>query len=246
MRALRGLLLAAALPLLLGSRCKEEEPPGTTDVVAETEVQSPEVALQVASVRPSELDAGRAVRATIYGSGFEPGSRVFVGEAESGQVEVRDANAISALLPPLEAGVYDLAVLNTDGTRSVLRGAIKVREPRPTVDLSACQHVVVHFAFDSASLSAEALSQIDGVLSCLRAVEGDLVIEGHCDERGTTEYNLALGQRRAEAVRRYLVSQGIPPERMRTVSYGEERPLVRGSNEQAWAANRRVEIKVQP
>lgn len=65
-------------------------------------------------------------------------------------------------------------------------------------------------------------------------------IEGHCDERGTREYNLALGERRANAAKNYLVSLGIPASRIRTVSYGKERPVALGSNESAWALNRRA------
>jgi len=65
-------------------------------------------------------------------------------------------------------------------------------------------------------------------------------IEGHCDERGTREYNLALGERRANAAKDYLVSLGVPASRLNTISYGKERPVALGSNEQAWAQNRRA------
>ena len=65
-------------------------------------------------------------------------------------------------------------------------------------------------------------------------------IEGHCDERGTREYNLALGERRANAAKNYLVSLGVPADRLSTVSYGKERPIAVGSNEDAWARNRRA------
>ena len=65
-------------------------------------------------------------------------------------------------------------------------------------------------------------------------------IEGHCDERGTNEYNLALGERRANSTKNYLVSLGISPDRISTISYGEEKPLDPGHNEEAWAKNRRA------
>jgi peptidoglycan-associated lipoprotein len=71
-----------------------------------------------------------------------------------------------------------------------------------------------------------------------------LRIEGHCDQRGSTEYNLALGQRRAEAVRAYLVNLGIDGGRLSTISYGKERPLVEGDDEQAFQKNRRAEFDV--
>jgi peptidoglycan-associated lipoprotein len=67
-----------------------------------------------------------------------------------------------------------------------------------------------------------------------------ITIEGHCDERGTREYNLALGERRANAARQYLIAQGIPAARLKTVSYGKERPDPVGSDEAAWARNRRA------
>ena len=68
----------------------------------------------------------------------------------------------------------------------------------------------------------------------------NITVEGHCDERGTRDYNLALGERRANAAKNYLVSLGVPANRIRTVSYGKERPVATGSNEQAWAQNRRA------
>ena len=67
-----------------------------------------------------------------------------------------------------------------------------------------------------------------------------ITIAGHCDERGTREYNLALGERRANAAKQYLVAQGIPAQRVQTISYGKERPDVPGSTEQAWSQNRRA------
>ncbi|MBF0212919.1 MAG: peptidoglycan-associated lipoprotein Pal [Magnetococcales bacterium] len=69
-----------------------------------------------------------------------------------------------------------------------------------------------------------------------------VTVEGHCDERGTREYNLALGQKRADAAKQYLISQGVDGSRIKTVSYGKERPLVNGHNEAAWGKNRRAEI----
>jgi peptidoglycan-associated lipoprotein len=70
-----------------------------------------------------------------------------------------------------------------------------------------------------------------------------VLIEGHCDERGTVEYNLALGEKRAQAVKEYLVTYGVEGERLDTVSYGEERPLDPRSTEEAWAKNRRAHMK---
>ena len=99
----------------------------------------------------------------------------------------------------------------------------------------------VNFVFDSAELSVSARSTLNRQAAFL-SLNPDLmiVIEGHADERGTREYNLALGDRRATAVRDYLVAKGINSARVRTVSYGKERPAVVGSDEAAWAKNRRA------
>ena len=99
----------------------------------------------------------------------------------------------------------------------------------------------VNFDFDSAELTVSARSTLNRQAAFL-SLNPDLmmVIEGHADERGTREYNLALGDRRATAVRDYLVAKGINSARVRTVSYGKERPAVAGSDEAAWAKNRRA------
>jgi peptidoglycan-associated lipoprotein len=99
----------------------------------------------------------------------------------------------------------------------------------------------VHFDFDSAALTEEARRQIEQhALWLQNHRDVRVTLEGHCDERGTVEYNLALGEQRARAVRDYLVSLGVAADRLRTVSYGKERPLDPASNEAAWAKNRRV------
>ena len=99
----------------------------------------------------------------------------------------------------------------------------------------------VNFEFDSAELTVSARSTLNRQ-SAFLSVNPDLmiVIEGHADERGTREYNLALAERRATAVRDYLVAKGMNSARVRTVSYGKERPAVAGSDEASWAKNRRA------
>ncbi len=99
----------------------------------------------------------------------------------------------------------------------------------------------VFFAFDSSSLSAEAQAALDTQVAWLKKHDDvNVIVQGHCDDRGTREYNLALGERRANAVKQYLVSQGIEEGRISTISYGKERPAVLGNNEAAWAQNRRA------
>lgn len=103
----------------------------------------------------------------------------------------------------------------------------------------------VHFAYNQFILDDEARATLEKNATYLKANPTQkIVIEGHCDERGSDEYNLALGERRAIAAKGYLVSLGIPAERLSTISYGEEQPLVAAANEEAWAQNRRAEFKV--
>ena len=98
----------------------------------------------------------------------------------------------------------------------------------------------VYFAFDSAALDPRAQQTLSRQAAFLRVNPSiKITIEGHCDERGTREYNLALGERRASASRDFLLAQGLDAARVRIVSYGKERPVVEGSNEAAWAKNRR-------
>ena len=98
----------------------------------------------------------------------------------------------------------------------------------------------VFFDFDKYNLKAEARATLEKQVAWLKKWPAVTVtIEGHADERGTREYNLALGERRANSVKDYLVALGINPNRIKTISYGKERPVALGSNEAAWAQNRR-------
>ena len=99
----------------------------------------------------------------------------------------------------------------------------------------------VFFEFDKSNLTSAARSTLDRQAAWLKQYPSvQIIVEGHADERGTREYNLALGERRANSAKEYLVAQGVDPERVRTISYGKERPAVEGSNEAAWAQNRRA------
>jgi len=104
----------------------------------------------------------------------------------------------------------------------------------------------IFFAFDSSMLSDDAKHTLLRKEYYLKNNTGDSVtIEGHCDERGTNEYNLALGERRAESAKKYLVNLGIDASRLETVSYGEEKPVDSGHNEAAWAKNRRAHFVIK-
>lgn len=117
--------------------------------------------------------------------------------------------------------------------------------PGSEEDLAVRYGERVFFAFDKSDLQPDARATVEGWAQFLREYPSvTFTIEGHCDERGTREYNLALGERRASAVRNYLVALGINPNRLAAISYGKERPAVLGSNEFAWAQNRRGVARV--
>ena len=102
------------------------------------------------------------------------------------------------------------------------------------------------FEFDSASLSVEAQEILRAKAAWLREnPRARVIIEGHCDERGTNEYNLALGDRRAFSAKSFLVDLGIDDSRLTTISYGEEKPIASGSTEDAWAKNRRAHFVIK-
>jgi peptidoglycan-associated lipoprotein len=104
---------------------------------------------------------------------------------------------------------------------------------------------IVHFDYDQSELRAEDRAILDAKVPILQANTGvTLRISGHTDERGSDEYNLALGQRRAAAVKAYLAQHGIAESRMETISFGEERPIAQGSDESAFALNRRAEFEI--
>lgn len=103
----------------------------------------------------------------------------------------------------------------------------------------------VYFDFDQFNLRADARASLDANFRLLQEYPAAMVkIEGHCDERGTVEYNLALGEKRARAAMDYLVSLGVASNRLSVVSFGKERPAMMGSSEEAWAKNRRDEFRV--
>ena len=102
---------------------------------------------------------------------------------------------------------------------------------------------VFYFDFDQSQLSPETRAALDAQAAVLRSQDSPVRLEGHADERGTPEYNLALGERRAKAIEEYLVLQGVNRSRIETVSYGEERPAALGQDEDSYQRNRRVELK---
>ena len=133
--------------------------------------------------------------------------------------------------------------------------AARVRRQREADSLAALSHnteevrgmiaAMIHFDFDKSVLRGDDVGTLDQKVAVLQAnPDLRIRISGHCDERGSDEYNLALGNRRATAAKQYLVSHGIDAGRIETSSYGEERPLAQGHDEGAWAQNRRDEFEI--
>jgi peptidoglycan-associated lipoprotein len=156
-----------------------------------------------------------------------------------------------ALLASACATGYDDAAVGDGSTDSLGSasgsGATDTRVSDFGTDLGAAQASLesevgskVYFGYDSAQLSSEARAILEKQAGWLKE-HGSLnvAIEGHADERGTREYNLALGERRATAVKNYVTALGVDASRVRVVSYGKERPEALGSNEESWAKNRR-------
>ena len=110
-------------------------------------------------------------------------------------------------------------------------------------EIGAGQFEAVYFEYDSPQLNPSEQGKIDAVVAYLQqnATHG-VIVEGHCDERGSNEYNLALGERRSQSVRAAMISRGIDAARVQTRSYGEERPVAFGHDESAWRLNRRAEF----
>jgi peptidoglycan-associated lipoprotein len=111
--------------------------------------------------------------------------------------------------------------------------------------LKAEQLISVYFDFDKFDLRADTKAGLDVNYDLMQQFPNAIIkIEGHCDERGTVEYNMSLGDKRARAAMDYLVNRGIPANRLSTISYGKERPIDMGHSEEAWQKNRRCEFKI--
>lgn len=154
----------------------------------------------------------------------------------------------SVMAPPSETPVVTQTPSSQEvpGVKEQGMTETPVTEAPATTQTSAAATSLqmIHFNFDKYTLTPAAMDILAKNAAYIKAHPGLKVrVEGYCDERGSDEYNLALGQRRAEAAKKYLVSLGIAPDRLSVISYGEEMPLDPRHNEEAWAKNRRDEFK---
>ncbi len=140
-----------------------------------------------------------------------------------------------------DTGVTDAGMVGV-GTGTDVGGGTRIGEGGQVVD---AQLSAVQFAFDSALVDETERAKTEAAASYLKANAGTFVtLEGHCDEQGSAEYNMSLGERRAQAVRTYLMNLGIDSTRIQTKSFGKEKPKDPGHDEKAWSVNRRVEFVV--
>ena len=140
----------------------------------------------------------------------------------------------------------DAASSSTSSDRNSPEAVVVKAVPGSQKDLVVSVGDRIFFDFNSSSVRADQSASLDKLVVWLdKNSQVRLLLSGHADERGTTEYNLALGERRANAVREYLIAGGVSAARLQTVSYGEERPAVLGSNENSWRQNRRSQFHVR-
>ncbi len=149
--------------------------------------------------------------------------------------------------PPVTTGTQDRTLTDKDRAGISEEELAKAERDRLLREQERLAAILkdIFFDFDSYAVSSSELPKIEGVGSLMKQERNmKMIVEGHCDERGTVDYNLALGQKRAEAVKNYLVKLGVESSRIRTISYGKEMPLEAGKTEEAWAKNRRAHFKV--
>jgi peptidoglycan-associated lipoprotein len=169
----------------------------------------------------------------------------------------KPATAVTSVAPPTGASSstgVEGATAGQAGERSLTArpvqppgtAATTAGRPAPREFVAVSDLQDIHFDFDKYAIRPQDAQALDGNARWLKANARDLLlIEGHCDERGTDEYNLALGDRRAKAAMNYLVAQGIAENRITVISYGKERPLCNEHNEACWAKNRRAHFLVK-
>jgi len=231
---------AALLPLLfLLVACPKQQPP--ENVVPKEQPPS----LGITDLEPSSTTEGTPVTVTAEGFGFVQGSNVYIGTREARGVDVySDTELTFRAAEDLEAGSYDIRVVSPSGDQAVSSSSFVVNPSRQ--ENSDCQLVTVFFEFSESQLSDSTRGALSNNAECIETQKFESIrLAGHADERGSTVFNLSLGEERAEAVRNYLVDLGASRDVFSIVSYGEEQPLRSGMGEENWAQNRRVEFIVQ-
>lgn len=142
-------------------------------------------------------------------------------------------------------GCTQKAAVKDEAVAPEAKAETKMEEVKKQAE-TGYQFASIYFDFDKAVIKDDAKATLDKHAQWMKFnTVATVVIEGHCDERGTAEYNLALGQRRADAAAKYLTSLGVSKDRLKTISYGKEKPVDTGHNEAAWSKNRRDEFVIK-
>jgi len=225
MKAVQLWLLIVATALLTACATQREAPPRPEDTAPSEQAMQEEAA-------PPEAPPAEAEQPAMEEEAAGPTT------APPEEVPPEQDESVAALEPEPGEPMREAPPAEEPAAEPIVP-AFPERERNVSIDALE----TVHFPFDSSDLTDEARRALDRNVSWLMEHPQVRVrVEGHCDERGTSEYNLALGQRRARSVRDYLVDAGIDPARLVTVSYGEEVPLVREHTEEAYRLNRRAEF----
>ena len=202
--------------------------------------------VRLLEVVPYTVEVGVSTDVTITGSGFKSGASLYLNDGTTplGNISFHSSSVLEASVPALNPGIYDLRIENPDGATHVLYGALTAQANTTAQTLSEkCKNITFYFETGRSNLSEKGLAVLNDYVSCF-SNNYHYRIEGHCDDRGTTEYNISLGHRRANVIQRYLLTKGVLSEKITTVSYGEERPVSNGHSEEHWAKNRRAVILI--
>lgn len=237
----RSVLVLTTVAVLALAGCPKPKPPPVDDSRVDTGPHYDGPEPLVRSVAPDTATEGELVDLSVEGEYFRQGVEVYVGRTRAGNVSLPDGESIRCTAPTsLSPGVYDIRVVNTDTSEARLERAFRVERS------ADCALQRVYFDYDRSELSGESRSMLEANAECIQSKDfRSVTIEGHADERGETEYNMALGQRRADSVRKYLINLGVNGSVLKTISYGEEKPLQGGAGEVTWSKNRRAELIAQ-
>lgn len=165
---------------------------------------------------------------------------VFLAACAGNDTKEQEAAAAQAAAEAAAQAEADAAAAQAAKERAEAQAAAELRRLQDDARMAGS---VVYFEFDSSTLTDTGRAVLDKHVALLKNTGASVRLEGHTDERGTREYNMALGERRANAVRDYMMVKGIPGYRLESISFGEEKPVSYGSSEVSWSQNRRVEIK---
>lgn len=248
-----GVLLVVGVALISAAGCKKATTPiaRPSSGVADRPGPGVQVSAPTIELTANPTSVRRGGEATLSWRSSNADSVII----DSGVGNVATEGTIR--VNPLESVTYTAVARGAGGEARASARVTVTRDEAPAAidqtELQALQKAIqdglvrpVFFAYDQAELSAESRNILEENAKWFRRYPSvQIIIEGHCDERGTEEYNLALGDRRASVVRDYLVQLGVPGNRMEAVSYGEERPFVQGSTEAAWSQNRRAHFTVR-